>query len=146
MESWFLYILAGVAAGIISATFGVGGGILMVPILAIGFGFGQKSAQGMSLFIMLPMALAGAIRYKLNPSIPINLAVCAMVALGGVAGAMIGTQIVFNIPNVILKRCFAVFIIFTGIHMIVKSFAKPTVQPPAARVSAENPPPPKSLM
>jgi len=128
MENWVLYIIAGVAAGIISSMFGVGGGILMVPILVLGFSFGQKSAQGMSLFIMLPMALAGAIRYKLNPDIPINLPVCGMVALGGIAGAMIGTHWVFNIPQAVLKRIFAVFIILTGIHMLVKSFAKPTAK------------------
>jgi hypothetical protein len=130
MENWYLYIIAGIAAGIISSMFGVGGGILMVPILVLGFSFGQKSAQGMSLFIMLPMVLAGAIRYKLNPDIPINLPVCGMIALGGIAGAMIGTHLVFNIPQVILKRMFAVFIILTGIHMFVKSFAKPAIKEP----------------
>jgi len=130
MENWYLYIIAGIAAGIISSMFGVGGGVLMVPILALGFSFGQKSAQGMSLFIMLPMALAGAIRYKLNPDIPINLPVCGMVALGGIAGAMIGTQIVFNIPQVVLKRIFAVFIIITGIYMIIKTLPKPASKEP----------------
>jgi hypothetical protein len=130
MESWYLYIIAGLAAGIMSSLFGVGGGILMVPILALGFSFGQKSAQGMSLFIMLPIALAGAIRYKMNPDIPINLTVCGLMALGGIAGAMIGTHLVFNISQDMLKRMFAVFIILTGIHMFVKSYAKPVVKEP----------------
>lgn len=128
MEPWILYLIAGLAAGMISSMFGVGGGILMVPILAIGFSFGQKSAQGMSLFIMLPMALAGAIRYKLNPDVSINLAVCGFVALGGIAGALIGSQIVFGIPNAILKRIFAVFIIITGVYMLVKSFRQPSIK------------------
>lgn len=128
MENWYLYILAGLAAGIMSSLFGVGGGILMVPILALGFSFGQKSAQGMSLFIMLPIALAGAIRYKMNPDIPINLTVCGLMALGGIAGAMLGTHLVFNISQVMLKRMFAVFIILTGIHMFIKSFAKPAAK------------------
>lgn len=133
MDNWVLYICAGLTAGIISAMFGVGGGILMVPILVLGFGFGQKSAQGMSLFIMLPMALAGAIRYKLNPDIPVNLPVCFLIALGGVAGAMIGSHIVFNMPEALLKRIFAVFIIIVGIHMIIKTFPTPLAkQPPQA--------------
>lgn len=130
MESWYLYILAGIAAGVISSLFGVGGGILMVPLLVLGFSFGQKSAQGMSLFIMLPMALAGAIRYKLNPTVEVNLAVCGIIAIGGVIGAMIGSQIVFNIPEIILKRVFAVFIILTGINMIVKTLPKPAPKEP----------------
>ena len=128
MENWYLYLLAGLAAGIMSSLFGVGGGILMVPILALGFSFGQKSAQGMSLFIMLPIALAGAIRYKMNPDIPINLTVCGLMALGGIAGAMLGTHLVFNISQIMLKRMFAVFIILTGIHMFIKSFAKPAAK------------------
>ena len=128
MDQWVLYILAGIAAGVISSMFGVGGGILMVPLLVLGFSFGQKSAQGMALFIMLPMALTGALRYYLNPDIPINLWVCGLVALGGIAGAMIGTHLVFNIPEAMLKRIFAIFIIFVGIQMIVKSFAKPAVK------------------
>ncbi|HNX52509.1 MAG TPA: sulfite exporter TauE/SafE family protein [Pontiellaceae bacterium] len=125
MENWYLYIIAGLAAGIMSSLFGVGGGVLIVPILALGFSFGQKSAQGMSLFIMLPIALAGAIRYKLNPDVPINLPVCGLMALGGIAGAMLGTHLVFGISDIVLKRIFAVFIILTGIHMIVKSFSAP---------------------
>jgi len=135
MDNWVLYIIAGVAAGIVSSMFGVGGGILMVPILVLGFSFGQKSAQGMSLFIMLPMALAGAIRYKLNPDIPIDLPVCLLVALGGIAGAMIGTHIVFGMPVVILKRIFAVFVILTGINMLVKSFPKAAAKEPSAEQS-----------
>ncbi len=131
MEQWYLYILAGIAAGIISSMFGVGAGILLVPVLALGFAFGQKSAQGMALFIMIPMALAGAIRYYLNPNIPINLPVCGIMAVGGVLGAIIGSKIVFNIPNIILKRMFACFIIIVGINILVKSFLnRPAKEPP----------------
>lgn len=125
METWMLYILAGISAGIISSMFGVGGGVLMVPILVLGFSFGQKSAQGMSLLIMLPMALAGALRYKLNPDISVNLAICGMIAVGGIVGAMIGSHIVFNIPEVVLKRIFALFIIITGIYMMAKTLPEP---------------------
>ena len=128
MENWYLYILAGLAAGIMSSMFGVGGGIIMVPLLTVVFAFGQKSAQGMSLFIMLPIALAGALRYKFNPDIPISLPVCVMMAIGGIVGAMIGTHLVFNISEAVLKRMFAVFIIITGIHMFMKSYAKPAAK------------------
>jgi len=138
MEQWYLYILAGIAAGVISSMFGVGAGILLVPVLAIGFAFGQKSAQGMALFIMIPMALAGAVRYYLNPDISINLPVCGMVAVGGVLGAIIGSGIVFNIPAVILKRMFACFIILVGINILVKSFLnRPSKEIPNAEHQAE---------
>ena len=86
---------------------------------------------------MLPMALAGAIRYKLNPDIPINLPVCGLVALGGIAGALIGTHLVFNIPEILLKRMFAVFIILTGIHMFTKSLSKPAAKEPPQQVESK---------
>lgn len=121
MENWYLYIIAGIATGIMSALFGVGGGILMVPILTLAFGFGQKSAQGISLFVMLPTALAGAVRYKMNSDIPVNLAVAGWMAAGGIAGAILGSKIVFMLPEVILKRMFSVFIILAGIHIFIKT-------------------------
>lgn len=128
MDQWVFYIIAGIAAGIISSMFGIGGGVLMVPILVLGFSFGQKSAQGMSLFIMLPMVLAGAIRYKLNPEVPINLPLCGMIALGGIAGAMMGSHLAFNIPEALSKRIFAVFIIFIGIYMFTKTLPRPAAK------------------
>ncbi len=128
MENLYLYIIAGIATGIMSALFGVGGGILMVPILTLAFGFGQKSAQGISLFVMLPTALAGAIRYKLNPDIPVNLAVAGWMAVGGIAGAILGSKLVFILPEVVLKRMFAVFIILTGIHIFMKTLPKPATK------------------
>jgi uncharacterized membrane protein YfcA len=122
MDPWYLYILAGLLAGLVSALFGVGGGVLMVPILALAFGFSQKSAQGMSLLIMIPMVLAGAIRYYVNPNIPIHLPVSGMIAVGGVFGAVLGSRLVFLFSDLVLKRSFACFIILIGINMLVKSF------------------------
>lgn len=130
MENWYLYILAGLAAGIMSSMFGVGSGILMVPILTIAFSFGQKSAQGMALALMVPMALVGALRYYFNPEIDISLKLVGLLSIGGVIGAVVGSQIVFNISEAILKRMFAVFIIITGVHMFMKSYAKPVAKEP----------------
>ena len=126
MEIWYWYVLGGLAAGILSSMFGVGAGILMVPLLSIVWGFGQKSAQGMALAVMVPMALAGAIRYRLNPNVPMNFPIVAVIAVGGVVGALIGSKIVFEIPNYILKRMFACFIIGVGINILVKSFRHPS--------------------
>ncbi|MEN7973050.1 MAG: sulfite exporter TauE/SafE family protein [Verrucomicrobiota bacterium] len=130
MEQWMLYILAGILAGIISSLFGIGAGVLLVPILAIGFGFAQKSAQGMALFVMLPMALTGAIRYYLNPDIQIDLPICGLIAAGGVIGALLGSQLVFFIPNAILKPLFACLLILVGINMLVKSIRQTPVKEP----------------
>ncbi len=130
MENWYLYILAGLIAGIMSSLFGVGSGILVVPILTIAFAFGQKSAQGMALALMVPMALVGALRYYFNPEVDISLKLFGLLAIGGVIGALVGSQVVFSLSESVLKRMFAVFIIITGIHMFVKSYAKPVAKEP----------------
>ena len=122
MEMWIGYVLGGLAAGILSSMFGVGAGILLVPLLSMAFGFGQKSAQGMALAIMVPMALVGAIRYHHSPDVPIHLPTVGIIAIGAVVGALIGSKMAFNIPNIILKRMFACFIILVGINILIKSF------------------------
>lgn len=130
MEYWYLFLLAGLLAGIISSLFGVGAGIVMVPILVLGFSLGQKSAQGTALFVMIPMALVGAIRYKLNPEIEVNIGIAGLMAIGGVVGALIGSQLVFNIPNIVLKRMFAIFIILAGLNILHKTRKKPGLDKP----------------
>jgi uncharacterized membrane protein YfcA len=90
-QSWWLYILLGLAGGLFSGTFGVGAGIIVVPVLALVFG--QKSAQGMALAVMVPMALVGAIRYKMNPQIELPLGPVALLACGAVVGAVIGATL-----------------------------------------------------
>ena len=122
MDMWVWYVLAGMAAGILSSMFGVGAGIILVPLLGIAFGFAQKSAQGMALAVMVPMALAGAIRYYYNPDVPINLPTVAWVAVGAVVGALLGSKIAFSLSGLVLKRLFACFIIIVGVNMLVKSF------------------------
>ncbi|MBM4152051.1 MAG: sulfite exporter TauE/SafE family protein [Kiritimatiellaceae bacterium] len=125
MGNWGWYLMVGLITGIWSAMFGVGGGLIMVPILTLAFGLGQKSAQGISLLVILPTALAGYIRYKMNSEISINLPLAGWLAIGGVIGAVIGSHIVFNLPEAILKRMFAALMIGAGISMMVKSFNKP---------------------
>ncbi len=131
MEYWYLFLLAGLVAGIVSSLFGVGAGIVMVPLLTLGFAFGQKSAQGTALMVMIPMVIVGAIRYKLNPDVEINMAVSGLMAIGGVVGAIIGSQLVFNISPIVLKRMFGVFIILAGINILLKTRKLPISVPPA---------------
>ena len=64
---WWYNVILGVFAGIVCGTLGLGSGIIVVPSLVLIFHFGQKSAQGMALCVMVPMALLGAFRYWRNP-------------------------------------------------------------------------------
>lgn len=138
MEHWYLFLLAGLVAGIVSSLFGVGAGIVMVPLLTLVFCFGQKNAQGTALMVMIPMVIVGAVRYKLNPDIEINMAVSGLMAIGGVAGAIIGSQLVFNISPIVLKRMFGIFIILAGINILLKTRKPSVAAPPSTeQVSGE---------
>ena len=124
MENWWLYILIGLCCGVFGASFGVGGGIILVPVLAILFSFSQKSAQGMSLAVMVPLALMGAWRYYQNPEIEIDLMVVLYLAIGAVAGAFIGSKVAAALPGHLLRKLFAVFLIVAAVKMLFFSPAK----------------------
>jgi len=115
--SWTLILLGGVA-GVISGALGVGSGILLVPALVLLYYFPQKSAQGISLAVMVPMALVGAIRYKLNPEVSVAMSTVALLAIGAVAGAFAGTELARYLPGNVLRKCFAIFIIVVGVKML----------------------------
>ncbi len=121
MDVWYALIITGVICGIFSALFGVGGGLLMVPAMVLGMGISQKSAQGMSLAIIIPLALVGAIRYKLNPQVDFDLRIVILMAVGGIMGAFLGSHLVSHISGVTLKRAFSVLMIFIAIHMFMSA-------------------------
>ena len=54
MEDFIVYLLIGVAAGILSGLFGIGGGVIIIPALMYLQGFSQLKAQGTSLVALLP--------------------------------------------------------------------------------------------
>lgn len=138
-HAWWIFLLIGLGCGIFSATFGVGGGILMVPILVIAFSMPQKSAQGIALAAMVPMALVGAIRYRMHPDIRVDLVVALLMGLGGVGGAIIGTKIAAAMPVLTLRRLFALVMIAAALHLLLEKPKSPqaasTGGPPTPRTS-----------
>ena len=133
--SWWALILLGICAGTVSGTLGIGSGIIMVPSLVLFFAINQKSAQGMSLAIMIPMAITGAIRYKLNPDIDVHMGTVILVAVGAIVGALIGSEIVRHVPCHILRKVFSVFLVIVAIRMFLVS------TPPSQKKPGETPPP-----
>jgi uncharacterized membrane protein YfcA len=119
MDSWYWFVLAGLLCGVFSATFGVGSGIIMIPMLVLVFSLPQKSAQGTCLAAMVPMALAGAIRYRLNPEISMDWRIIGLLSLGAVVGAVIGASIAGWLSGASLRKLFAVIMIIVAVKMLV---------------------------
>jgi uncharacterized membrane protein YfcA len=115
---WVLIVL-GVVAGVLSGMFGIGGGVVIVPALVAFLRFNQKRAVGTSLAVLLlPVSLGAVISYyndgKLDPG------VAAFVAAGLVFGAFGGARLALNLPTATVKRMYGVFLLFVGLRFILQ--------------------------
>jgi uncharacterized membrane protein YfcA len=118
---WWALILLGVLAGIVSGTLGLGSGIVVIPVLVLLFGFGQKSAQGTALAVMVPMTLVGALRYWKNPEIDMSLTIILLIVLGALVGVLAGTELACRLPNQVLRKVFAIFLVVVAVRMFIAS-------------------------
>jgi hypothetical protein len=126
LTSWWAIIALGVVAGTICGLLGVGSGIIMVPALVLALGFTQKSAQGMALAVMVPMAMVGAFRYWRNPDITMDPKIVLLIIAGALAGVLIGTELAARLPGHMLRKIFAAFLVLAASRMF---FAKPKPKP-----------------
>jgi len=122
---WWVFVLLGICAGVLSGALGLGSGIILVPTLVLLCGFGQKSAQGMALAVMVPMALVGALLYWKNPEIEINTVIVGLIICGALVGVLVGTELAFRVPGHILGKVFAAVLVIVAIKLFMTS-AKPT--------------------
>lgn len=113
-----MYILLGLAGGLLSGAFGVGGGTIMVPALTLLFGLTQHQAQGTSLAVMLPPVFILAVwEYYRNGHVNISMAV--LIAAGFVVGALLGAMVVQPLADASLKRAFGIFLIGIGLKYVL---------------------------
>jgi uncharacterized membrane protein YfcA len=118
---WWVFIILGIFAGIVSGTLGLGSGTVIVPVLVLLCCFEQKSAQGTALAVMVPMALVGAARYWKNPEIEMNAAIIALIILGALAGVLAGTELASRLPSHTLRKVFAIFLAIVAVKMFTAS-------------------------
>ena len=113
-------LLVGMAAGLVGALCGVGGGILMVPAFVLVLGMGQKHAVATSLAIVVVTALAGPANHVLrDKSELIDWKLVAFTAVGAAVAAWYGTELMRNLSNQQLSRIFGVLLILVGVRMLM---------------------------
>jgi uncharacterized membrane protein YfcA len=110
-------VAIGLAAGFFSALFGVGGGILIVPMLILATGFAQRRAMGTSLAAAFLIALAGTITYALHGEVKPGAA--AIVGLPAAVGAVAGTAIQQRVTGRFLSLAFALLVAGVGVRLLV---------------------------
>jgi uncharacterized membrane protein YfcA len=116
---WWVFILFGISAGVLSGALGLGSGIILVPTLVLVCSFEQKSAQGTALAVMVPMTLLGALRYWKNPEIELNAVIIALIVFGALAGALIGTELAGRLPGHVLRKVFAAVLVIAAVRMFI---------------------------
>jgi uncharacterized membrane protein YfcA len=114
---------AGLLVGILSALFGVGGGILMVPFMVLVLEEGQHLAEGTSLLVIIATAIVGTYGHSKRGYVTFRSA--ALLAAGGVGGGVLGALLALETPGDTLKSLFAVLVIFSGVRLILKSLKAP---------------------
>jgi uncharacterized protein len=110
-------ILIGVAAGFFSAVFGVGGGILVVPLLLLSERWQERPAMATSLAAIGISALAGTISYGLHGDLKPGAA--ALVGIPAAAGAIAGTSLQQRIAGRTLSLLFALLLFGIGVKLLV---------------------------
>jgi uncharacterized membrane protein YfcA len=117
-----LIVGIGFLIGSVSGLIGIGGGILIIPILMIGFGFTQARANGTSLAMMLPpIGLLAVITYSRAGNVDWQFAV--LMAIGFIAGAAVGGSAVNRgwINPTLLRVAFAIVLLYLGTRTLFRT-------------------------
>jgi uncharacterized membrane protein YfcA len=104
-----LVALIGVAGGVLAGLFGVGGGIVFVPTLALVLGLTQLHAEATSLLAILPTALVGSWRQVRYGNV--DLRVAAVVGAASIGGVQVGVLVAESLPEATLRRLFGVLLV-----------------------------------
>jgi uncharacterized membrane protein YfcA len=110
-------VAIGLVAGLFSALFGVGGGIVLVPLLILVLGFGSRPATGTSMAAIGITALAGTVLYALEGEV--HVAHAALVGLPAAAGAVAGTAFQQRVSGRALTLAFALLLAAIAVWMLL---------------------------
>jgi uncharacterized membrane protein YfcA len=110
-------VAIGLVAGFFSALFGVGGGIVVVPLLVLAVGYALRPATGTSLAAIGIIALVGTIAYGLRGEVEPGYA--AAVGLPAAAGALAGAALQQRLASRTLVYAFAALLLVTALALLV---------------------------
>lgn len=113
-------ILIGLTAGILSGLLGVGGGLILIPAMVLLLELNQHTAQGISLLVIVPTAVAGV--WRLNKDNLIDFTTVVYLSLGAVFGAVMSASFIQSLSSTTLKTVFGIFIIAVGIYTLINAW------------------------
>ncbi|MFN2488841.1 MAG: TSUP family transporter [Actinomycetota bacterium] len=109
-------LVIGVVAGVLSGLLGVGGGIIMVPLLVGVASLSQHQAHATSLAAIVPIAAVGALRFAVTGTL--DLLVAGLLAAGSLIGAPLGARLMARTREASLKLLFGLLIIAFAMQLL----------------------------
>ena len=127
MLSFLFIVVLGFGAGILTGIMGVGGGVVMVPMMVLLLGVSQHLAQGISMLVIIPTVMVAIL--KLRNSNLFEYRTALLLAAGSIVGSLLSSNMAQLIDGVILKRIFGVLVVYSSIRMILPAKAKKESKP-----------------
>jgi uncharacterized protein len=115
-QTWF--VIGGFAAGFVAGFLGIGGGLVMVPMLLCLFRFPVKRAVGTSLVVVAAVSLAGVLSEVVVKGSNIHWGTAGALTLASLAGSRLGGQALPVLPDKFLRRLFAALLVFAAYRML----------------------------
>ncbi len=117
MTNILLYLLLGLVAGCLSGLIGIGGGVLIVPVLVFWFGMSQHEAQGTTLALLVPPIglLAAWTYYKQGY---VDLKIATFICVGFFIGGLLGAKLATGLSNAVLSKVFGGAILALALKML----------------------------
>jgi len=114
-----ILLFIGLLAGVISGFLGIGGGIVIIPALVYLLGYSQHNAQGTSLGLLLPpIGILAVLNYHRAGFV--NIKAAAIMCITFIIGSYITSKIAVELPETIIKKIFAVFLLFYAAKLFLE--------------------------
>lgn len=110
------HVVGGLLVGVTSAVLGVGGGVIMVPLMVMGFGYGQHIAEGTSLAVIIPTALTGAIAHARNGYT--DWSAGWRLGFASILGSLVGASVALSLGPTTLGRMFGLMLLIVAVLML----------------------------
>jgi hypothetical protein len=119
-----LAVAVGLIAGVLAGLFGVGGGILYVPVLTFALGLSQLHAEATSLLAIIPTAITGVWRQQRYGNVRWKPGV--IIGLAAVLGVQGGVVLAEALPEHVLRRLFGVLMLVVAIQIAWRARRSPS--------------------
>jgi uncharacterized protein len=114
---WFALLAVGAIGGFLSGLFGVGGGVVMVPLLVALARYDQRHASALSLAAIVPASVVGAAGYLLQGQVEVDAAIA--LALGAIPGTLVGTRLLRRLNLGVLRWLFIGLLLAVALRLVL---------------------------